>query len=586
MKKNRSFFWQLAIPFFIIVVVALSGLTLYLTAIQQKSIITETHNDLLRAANLFNVEAQDKLSDGLTLPMLSNGIYQNASIVDARVTLIARDGTVVADSESDAASMENHLNRPEVQESITQGTGAAIRFSETLKKNFYYLSVPITKGQETIGFIRYARSLSEIEDQIRTMRWSLIGVSILIGLAMVAFAAYFAKRSAAPLAELTDKIEALNFTGEPIDVSLDSRDEVGRLSLAFTKVANQLNDQILKSQGEQALMEAVLNHMKDAVVYVDHSGKVILFNPAAESMFSTAAKDALGRTLAEVVRQHQFVDLWRSAVESSEQKITVTETTPERLFIQAIATPMNQSDPDSALMVFQDLTQVRRLENVRRDFVSNVSHELRTPLTSLKALSETLQDGALDDPASAEKFLKQMDNEIDNLTQMVNELLQLSRLESGKIPFQRQASDPVAIVENATERMRLQAERGQLNLEVATEPNLPMVHADADRIEAVLINLIHNAIKFTKPGGYIRVNARRQQGMVVFSVQDTGVGITREELSRIFERFYKIDQSRSDSGTGLGLSIARHTVEAHQGRIWVESEVGKGSTFSFTVPTT
>lgn len=586
MNKNTVFFWRIVLPFFLIIVVALSGLTYYFTEVQQKSVIQDMHDGLLRAANIFNTTAVEKLSTGVPLDSLGSMVYSNAEAVSARVTLIDLTGKVIADSEYDPASMENHLDRLEVQQSLVEGVGVSTRFSETLKKNFYYLAVPIVQNGETKGFIRYARSLSEIEAQINAMRLSLIGTSILVGLLMIAVSAYIAKRTTEPLNQLTDRIESLDFKGEPIDVSLPSNDEIGRLSQAFTKVANQLNDQIVQSRTEQDLLTAVLDHMKDAVVFVDESGKVTLFNPSAERMFRIPAADAFGRSLAEVVRQHQFVDLWRDAETSGDQRITLTETAPERMLIQAVATPMKRSTPDSVLMVFQDLTEVRRLENVRRDFVSNVSHELRTPLTSLKALSETLQDGALEDPQAANRFLKQMDSEIDNLTQMVGELLQLSRLESGKFPLQRKATDPTLIMQNAVERMKLQAERSGLEMSIDHEEHLPSVHADADRIESVLINLIHNAIKFTPPGGSIRLHAKRSQNMVVFSVSDTGAGIPRENMSRIFERFYKIDQSRSDSGTGLGLSIARHTIESHQGKIWVESEPGHGSTFFFSLPTT
>jgi len=221
---------------------------------------------------------------------------------------------------------------------------------------------------------------------------------------------------------------------------------------------------------------------------------------------------------------------------------------------------------------------------VRRDFVSNVSHELRTPLASLKALTETLQTGALDDPVAAKRFLKQMEIEIDNLTQMVQEFLDLSRIESGRVTFNRQPVDPRSLIEQAVERMALQAERSGLTIGMEDRGPVPAVNADAERIESVLTNLLHNAIKFTPPGGKISVSAYQKENDVVFSIRDTGVGIKPEDLSRIFERFYKADQSRSGGGTGLGLSIARHTVEAHGGKIWAESTPGQGSVFYFSLP--
>ena len=236
------------------------------------------------------------------------------------------------------------------------------------------------------------------------------------------------------------------------------------------------------------------------------------------------------------------------------------------------------------LLVFQDLTRVRKLETVRRDFVSNVSHELRTPLASLKALTETLQEGALEDPPAARRFLKRMETEIDNLTQMVRELLELSRIESGRIPLNRKPIDPCALAAPAVERLQVQAERAGLRLAMDCPDALPQVLADAERIEQVLVNLIHNAIKFTPAGGSIDLSAEQVADKVVFSVRDSGVGIPAEVLPRIFERFYKVDQARTGGGTGLGLSIARHIVDAHGGQIWAESKEKAGSTFSISLP--
>jgi two-component system phosphate regulon sensor histidine kinase PhoR len=237
-----------------------------------------------------------------------------------------------------------------------------------------------------------------------------------------------------------------------------------------------------------------------------------------------------------------------------------------------------------SLLLVQDLTWIRRLETVRRDFVSNLSHELRTPLASLKALAETLQEGALDDPPAARRFVDQIEIEVDALTQMANELLELSKIESGRFSLDRSLVAADDLLNSAAKRMQVQAERARLHLHVESIPALPRVEVDAQRLEQVLVNLIHNAVKFTRPGGEVVLFAESTPGGVRFAVRDTGVGIPADEVSRIFERFYRVDKSRAGSGTGLGLSIAKHIVEAHRGKIWVESEEGKGSTFSFSIP--
>jgi two-component system phosphate regulon sensor histidine kinase PhoR len=324
---------------------------------------------------------------------------------------------------------------------------------------------------------------------------------------------------------------------------------------------------------------------------VDPQGRVRLLNAVAEGMFGVKETEALGRSLVEVLRHHQLVELWQVCKESSEPQTITLELPAKRLYLQAIASPLGDLLAGHVLLVFQDLTRVRRLETIRQDFISNISHELRTPLASLKALTETLIDGALDDPPAARRFLGQIETEVDSLTHIVLELLELSRIESGRVPLQIQRFSPQKLINGAYERLRLQAERAALTVVLEFAPELPQVMADPPRMEQVLINLIHNAIKFTPVGGTITLRARlssnTQSGKdeVIFEVEDSGVGIPSDDLPRIFERFYKADRSRTGGGTGLGLAIARHLVEAHKGHIWAESVERKGSTFYFSLPT-
>jgi two-component system phosphate regulon sensor histidine kinase PhoR len=226
------------------------------------------------------------------------------------------------------------------------------------------------------------------------------------------------------------------------------------------------------------------------------------------------------------------------------------------------------------------------LETVRRDFISNISHELRTPLASLKALTETLRDGALEDSKAAARFLGRIETEVDALTQMATELLELSRIESGQVPLELKAVPAAALLLSAVERMRAQAERAGITILIDNAEDMTVLRADPTRLEQVLVNLIHNAIKFTRPGGEVILATENEADFVRFSVRDSGAGIPAEDLERIFERFYKADRARSGGGTGLGLSISRHLVEAHGGRIWAESTEGQGSTFYFTIPRT
>jgi len=297
----------------------------------------------------------------------------------------------------------------------------------------------------------------------------------------------------------------------------------------------------------------------------------------------------------ETLRNHQLIQAWQRCQALGKIQIETAEIAGRRQFLQLIVMP-DQHAPGGSLLVVQDLTRIRRLETIRRDFISNISHELRTPLASLKALTETLQDGALADPEAAPRFIGRIATEVDALTQMAQELLDLSRIESGQVELERKPVAPERLLASAAERMRLQAERAGLSLNVECPPDLPKVHADGPRIEQVLVNLIHNAVKFTPPGGDVVLLAdivpalspqgegEASEGVVRFAVRDSGVGIPADDVPRIFERFYRVDKSRAGGGTGLGLSISRHLVESHGGQIWAESCEGEGSTFYFTLP--
>ncbi len=351
-------------------------------------------------------------------------------------------------------------------------------------------------------------------------------------------------------------------------------------SHAVKTLALTLGERTYEVEAERARLAAVLERMTDGVLIADAGGQVQFANPAIERLFDI--QKAVGRRVVEVLHQHQLIEAWQRSRETGEAQEESVELPARKRFLQLVALPDRQSG--GSLLLVQDLTRVRRLETVRRDFISNISHELRTPLASLKALTETLRDGALEDPKAAARFLGRIEAEVDALTQMTSELLELSRIESGQVPLEFKAVQASSLLQSAAERMRAQAERAGLVLRVESAQDVTEVRADPPRLEQVLVNLIHNAIKFTRPGGEVVLRAQTEAGFVRFSVEDTGTGIPEDDLERIFERFYKADRARSGGGTGLGLSISRHLVEAHGGRIWAESTEGQGSTFTFTIP--
>lgn len=348
--------------------------------------------------------------------------------------------------------------------------------------------------------------------------------------------------------------------------------------IASLKANSDLRFSALHAQTDR--LSTILAQLTDGVLIADANGLVQFANPAACRLFNIASP--LNRSVAEVFRSHQLIEAWRRCQQTREMQTESVELSARRQFVQLIAIP--DEHQSGTLLVVQDLTRVRRLETVRRDFISNVSHELRTPLASLRALTETLQHGALNDPEAGPKFLGRIATEVDALTQMTQELLDLSRIESGQVELIYSPVSPKELLNTAMDRMRMQAERAGLKVSVRCADNLPSMQADMARLEQVLVNLIHNAVKFTRPGGEITLEAEAGVGMVRCAVRDTGIGIPVESLTRIFERFYRADKSRTGSGTGLGLSISKHIVEAHGGRIWAESEEGRGSVFYFEIP--
>ncbi len=357
------------------------------------------------------------------------------------------------------------------------------------------------------------------------------------------------------------------------------------LTNALNDMATKLEARFQDARQEQSRLIAALDSIIDAVIAVDAEDRISYANLAAEGLFMRPRHELVGNSLTWVMPNDELIAAVRESRREGRSEVELVDR-PSKRQLQVITTPIIGVRDWAALAVFRDLTEIRRIEQVRRDFVANVSHELRTPLASIKAVIETLQSGALDDRPVAEDFLSRADVEVDRLAQMVEELLELSRIESGDVPLAREAVDMIAVVSHAVIRLRAQAEKQEIRLEVEDEPVIPAITGDAQRLERAVLNLVHNAIKFTPRGGTVTVRVRSDDAHVAVSVTDTGTGIDPADIPRVFERFYKADQSRHGGGTGLGLAVVKHTVEAHGGNVTVESQPGKGSTFTFAVPVT
>ena len=580
--------WRIAIPYVLLILVTMLVVGIYTTSFIRQIYISFFENELASKADLMAEIISPYLADETYSDQLNYYASNWGERLDARLTIINQDGNVLGDSQAGLEDLNNLYNQTEIRMAREEGLGASTRYSAILEEKYFYSAVPVIHDKEIVGYVRLGLPIKNIENRLRDLQVILVLISFLITIGAIILALWIADRTMLPLRELTSA--AGRISGGQIDLPSISdqqqptSDEIGQLMRAFNIMAVQLRSQIEALETERSKMVAVLSVMTDGVLIIDGRGRIQLINPAAESMFSITHSDAIGHSLIEALRHHQLQELWERCHASGEAQSATLEIAPRRLYLQGVATPLGQALPGNTLLLFQNLTRLRRLETVRQDFISNISHELRTPLASLKALTDTLQEGAMDDPPAAKRFLQRMETEVDSLSLMVSELLELSRIESGRVPLRMERTLPYDLIAQAVDRLILQAERAELTISTNCPDNLPDVMADPMRLEQVLVNLLHNAIKFTPAGGSIEVRAVQLDDKVQFCVEDTGIGISEEDLPRIFERFYKTDRARSSGGTGLGLAIARHTVETHKGKIWAESEEGKGSRFCFTIP--
>jgi two-component system phosphate regulon sensor histidine kinase PhoR len=586
---NRSIRWRIAIPYMLLILVSMSLLGIYLSNLLRQIHLNNLEEKLTSQAWLISTALAAEPAWEEEPGRLDQRVQEWSELLNARITITGPDGTVLGDSHEEWSLMDNHSDRPEIANALAGRVGNSLRFSRTVGYNMIYIAVPVLVEGGISGVVRLAVAVQQVEASLANLRNTIAGVAIGTILVVLILALIIAASTTKNLRDLTKAAQQLaegDLNLPPIDNF--AQDEVGQLATVFSSMATQLNKRMEDLRTESSKLTAVLEQMTDGVLIADSQGRIQLMNPAAERMFAAPQEKVVGRSLAQTLRNHRLVELWKHSLESGETQETSLELIPQKIYLQCVAIPLSQKHQGHTLMLFQDLTHLRRLETVRRDFISNISHELRTPLSSLKALTETLKEGALLDPPAADRFLDLMESEVDTLTQIVSELLELSRIESGRVLLQFKSTSPVEILNMAVDRLRLQAKRAGLSLHIEYPQDLPQVLADQPRIEQVMINLLHNAIKFTPAGGEIFVSAKVEnegpEACIVFEVRDTGVGMPEDDLQRIFERFYKADRARSGGGTGLGLAIARHLVEAHGGRIWVKSQEGEGSSFFFSLP--
>jgi two-component system, OmpR family, phosphate regulon sensor histidine kinase PhoR len=501
--------------------------------------------------------------------------------LNARLSVVAEDGAVLGDSERDPPLLENYGGRPEVQAAFRSGIGASQRATASTSPPYFFVARSIAGGA---AVVRLGIPLAVIDGLVRDIQRQVVTAALLAAVLMTAAGWFVARRIAQSLAEIGGQAAAVAAGHLDASVEPAPTQELGDLGRAFNAMTAQLRGTVAELERVRVRLEATLANLSDGVIITDARGHVALANEAAASMLAVRGL-VTDEPFVEVARDHELAEMVRDALSGSKRATDrlIRHSRSGRL-LQCAARRLDTADESIGVVVLRDITELRRLEGVRRDFVANVSHELRTPLTSIRALVETLESGAIDDASVATDFLARIISEVDRLAALVGELLDLARLESGRIRLSLEKVAPEALLRRAAERMSPQTERARLTLQITVAPSTPPVVVDRGRIDQVLLNLIHNAVKFTPAGGAIDVLASAAEEFVEFRVKDTGVGVSPDELPRLFERFYKADRARRSQGTGLGLAIAKHIVQAHGGTIWAEANQDRGTSFVFRLP--
>jgi two-component system phosphate regulon sensor histidine kinase PhoR len=511
----------------------------------------------------------------------------NMAASEARVTVITADGRVLADSQSDVQTMENHATRPEILEAMARGSGRSIRHSVTIKRDLLYYAVRQTGPTGKPYILRFALPLETFDQVLNSFRRRLWIASFLILLIAGGISLLLSRSLTGRIERLKDfsrRVAEGDFRPLPRDGSGDALEMLG---ISLNRTAARLDRTIRTLTEERNLSSAILGSMVEGVAVVNGSERLVFANPGFAEILGLDVPPTAGSALVEVVRQTELVEAVRKVLggEPRVQSEIVTGTLRQHHFAITVAS-VRAGETTGAVVVLHDITELRKLERVRRDFVANVSHELRTPLTAIQGFTETLLAGAMDDPQNRRRFLEIILEHSKRLARLTEDLLMLSKMDAERLELEIRRLSVSQLVESCLETSQRRAVEKDLRISLNLPPQLPDIAGDRRRLAEVLQNLLDNAIQYTLPGGQIVVRAETVQNDVIFTVSDTGIGIPKADQPRIFERFYRVDvaRSREAGGTGLGLAIAKHLVEVHGGRLWVDSEVGQGSEFHFSVP--
>jgi two-component system, OmpR family, phosphate regulon sensor histidine kinase PhoR len=513
-----------------------------------------------------------------------------ARIVRARVTILDREGKILAETDQEAASLGSHFDRPEIQEARVRGRGTATRYSQTLREEMMYVALPIPKGQEIVGYIRLARPLVEVRKSIEEFTGILLQSFVFVLITSVIVAFLFSRRLTSPIRDMEQFTEKLR-RGEPPGTLMNrSSDEIGMLAQNINYMVEELQRRIAALQEEKAKVEAAFSSALDGVLILNRDGRIETQNRGMKAILGDRYGDIVGKTPLEAFRNlglQKALDRYGSDSMPVSQEIELGEEGPAVLDVSITPVSGYAHGEEKTMIVFHDVTRLKMLERMRVDFVANVTHEIKTPLTAIQGFVETLQEGAIEDRETAKKFLSTIARHAERLNRLVEDLLTISNIELGEMRFCFESVSLSGIVESVMNIIQVKARGKKIEIASKIPEELPQIRADRDRLSQILINVLDNAVKFTPEGGRVTLVASPAADReVVVRIADTGIGVPRDEVSRLGERFYRVDKTRSRElgGTGLGLSIVKHLMAAHNGRMEIESLLGRGTTVSLYFP--
>jgi two-component system phosphate regulon sensor histidine kinase PhoR len=589
MTGKRRLIWHIFPPFLVIIIIALVAVIFYASISIKHFFVNQTRDDLQARALLIQEQIFDLLE-----PLNENAIDhfcktagQQAS---TRITIILPNGKVVGDSEADPSTMDNHVDRPEFIRAITETVGSSMRYSRTLDHNYMYVGIGVKKDHELLAVIRTSMPIDVLGLTIKKIQGRIILGGLIITILAALVSLFISRRISQPIGKLKKVANCFSQGDFHSRMPFSSIEEIGDLYEAIKSMAQELHKRIqtIMSQGNQ--IEAILSSMVEGVIAVNLEERVIRMNHAAASILACDASQAHGRSVQEIIRNSLFQDFVKKTLSS---KKPVEEDfgmfAGEERFVNAHGTLLRDAEDHQigALIVLNDITRLRRLENIRKEFVANVSHEIKTPITAIKGFIETLNDGKVKERQDTKRFLEIIEKHAKRLEAIIEDLLSLSKIEKDTETQGIQIiKSPIhQVLKTAIQVCETKAKAKEINMAIDCEQELS-AKINPPLLEQAVVNLIDNAVKYSGPNRTVRVRGSQDDQAVMISVIDEGRGIEKEHLPRLFERFYRVDKARSRQmgGTGLGLAIVKHIAQAHGGHVSVESTPGKGSVFTIHLP--